>query len=129
MPRSWLANEGRNRAFRTALQGIVATVLLPALDAFVQVVAQALTNGGAGFNWGQVGGLALAAAMTAGTMAIAAYVHRTVVDPSQVPSALPPRPPGATAAEAPLTEPPVAHSAARADAFRPRWPDGPEKGD
>jgi hypothetical protein len=123
---TWLKAEGQNRAWRTLLHGMVATVLVPAIDAAIQVLVRALSAGGT-FNWGQVAASAGVAAMTAGLMAYTAYLHRTVLDPSSFPSALPPRPPGATATEAPLTEPPQTQP--RTEAFRSRWPDEPEKGD
>ena len=101
---SWLKNDAKNRAWRTVLQGLVAVVVVPALDAGLQVLVKALTAGGT-FDWGQVLASAGVAALTAGLMAYSAYLHRAVVDPSPIPSAQPPRPPGVTAVQAPATEP------------------------
>jgi hypothetical protein len=122
----WLRRDAVNRVWRTLLQGVAVTVVLPALDAALQALVQALTTGGAGFSWGQVAGLAGTSALTAASMAVAAYVHRMVVDPSSIPSAPPPRPPGVTAAQGPATEP---QDVPRTDAFRYRPPDDPDKKD
>lgn len=86
------------------LQGLLAVIVLPALDAGLQAVVMQ-TSGGQAFNWSRTGGLAATAAFTAALMAVTAYVHRAAVDPSLIPSAQPPRPPGTTAAQAPATEP------------------------
>lgn len=101
---SWLKNDAKNRAWRTMLQGMVAVVLVPAADAAIQVLVKALTSGGE-FSWSQVLASAGIAALTAGLMAYTAYLHRAVIDPSPIPSAQPPRPPGVTAVQAPATEP------------------------
>lgn len=90
--RAWLADDARNRAWRTLLQGIAATVVVPAADAFVQVVQSAVADSVVSyrFDWRQVGVSAAVAAGTAVTMAVAAYLHRLKLDPSGVPSAAPP---------------------------------------
>jgi len=130
MTARWLRLDASNRAYRTLLQGVAVTVVLPALDAALQTVVQAVTTGGAGFNWGQVAALAGTSALTAASMAVASYVHRMVLDPSSVPSAQPPRPAGVSAAQAPATDPATAAPPARApDAMRSRWPADPDKGD
>lgn len=87
-----LVRDARNRAWRTILQAFVATMLLPAGDAALQVVQRSLVDSAAGkpFDWRQV---AMTAAYSAGTgvvMAWLAYLHRAKVDPSAIPSALPP---------------------------------------
>ena len=106
MASRWLKADGRNRAWRTVLQGVAAVVLIPAADAALQVLIDALTHGGP-FDWGRTATLAGISALTAATMALAAYLHRTVVDPSPVPSAEPPRPPGVSPAQAPATTPSI----------------------
>jgi hypothetical protein len=132
MSARWLKLDAQNRVQRTLLQGIAVTVVLPAIDAALQVFVQALTAGGAGFNWGQVAGLAGMSALTAASMAVASYVHRMVLDPSSVPSAQPPRPAGVTASQAPATDPAAEPPRPRtSDAALIRWPDDydPSKGD
>jgi hypothetical protein len=127
--RNWLKADAKNRAWRTILQGILpATVVIPAIDAALQVLITALTKGGT-FSWGQVAASAGVAATTAGLMAYSAYLHRMVLDPSSVPSAQPPRPPGVTAAQAPATDAAATHTEPRTDAFRSHSPDDIEKGD
>lgn len=93
--RRWLRLDALNRAWRTVLQGLVVAVLFPALDAGVQVVRAAAQGAldGQSVDWGDVRTRALMAAATGALMAIAAYVHRAKVDPSSIPSALPPAPP------------------------------------
>lgn len=107
--RRWLAADARNRVVRTILQGVAATIVVPALDAGLQVVNDAVGGAitGHGFDWRQVGMSALLAAVTTATMAIAAYLHRVKLDPSGLPSAAPPPAPvtGATPAS---SDPPVA---------------------
>jgi hypothetical protein len=120
---SWLRSDAQNRAFRTLLQGVAVTVILPALDAALQVLTRALGSGS--FSWSQVGGLAATAALTAGGMSVAAYVHRMVLDPSSIPSAPPPRPAGVSEAQAPATEAAVVSPRRAPDAARYRWPEDP----
>lgn len=97
--RRWLRVDALNRAWRTVLQGIVTAALGAAADA----VLQALRDSGHPFDWSQVGHTAAYAAGTAAVMAILAYLHRTVGDPSSIPSAQPPAPP---VGSAPATTPP-----------------------
>jgi hypothetical protein len=105
MANSWLKLDAKNRAWRTILQGLVAVVLLPALDAALQTVMVEVTHSQGRFDWGRVTGLAVASALTAVTMSVAAYVHRLKLDVSAIPSAEPPRPPGVTERQAPATDP------------------------
>lgn len=90
----WLRVDALNRAWRTVLQGLVVTAAAAAGDAAVQVVQNAVAEAaaGRGFDWREVAATAAYAAGTAALMAIAAYIHRYKVDPSGVPSALPPAP-------------------------------------
>lgn len=104
MASSWLKLDAGNRAWRTLIQGVVALVLLPALDAALQVVQRQLLNEGGGFDWRRTATLATFAAMTAVTMSLAAYVHRLKIDPSPLPSAEPPRPATVTERQMPATE-------------------------
>lgn len=95
---SWLKADARNRAWRTILQGIAATVGFAALDAVVQVYQGAATDAlhGKAMDWTHVAGTAKYAAVTAALMAVAAYLHRRKLDPSRIPSAVPPEQPPPT---------------------------------
>jgi hypothetical protein len=104
---TWLAKDAQNRAWRTILQGLVATILLPAVIAGLEVVQTSLVNPAQTFDWRRVAGTAGFAAATAGMMALTAYLHRLKLDPSAVASAQPPRPPGVSEAQAPATAPAV----------------------
>jgi hypothetical protein len=90
----WLKTDALNRAWRTVLQGLVVTAAAAAGDAAVQVVQKALADAvaGHGFDWRELATTAVYAAGTAALMAVAAFVHRYKIDPSPVPSALPPAP-------------------------------------
>lgn len=101
----WLRADARNRAWRTILQGLLAVVILPACDAVLQVVMKVIVAGEP-IDWRRTAALAAASAMTAAVMSIAAYLHRLKVDPSSIPSAQPPRPPGTPVGAAPATDPP-----------------------
>lgn len=103
--RRWLKLDARNRAWRTILQGVIAVVVVPALVAGGTVVHDAVAAGGGSPGWPQTLEKAWTAALTAGVMAVLAYLHRYRLDPSAMPSAQPPRPPGATAEQAPATAP------------------------
>jgi len=100
----WLKLDAGNRAWRTILQGLLVTIVLPALVAGFQVLQNAVTDGGP-VDWTQVRDTALKAAVTAAMMAVAAYLHRIRLDPSPIPSAQPPRPAGVTEMQAPATAP------------------------
>lgn len=91
MVTSWLKADARNRAARTVGQAVVGLVILPALDAALQVVRATLASG-APFNWREVGATALTSASMGATMAMLAYIHRLKLDPSSVPSLSPPPP-------------------------------------
>lgn len=103
--RSWLKLDAQNRAFRTLLQGVVAVVLVPALVAGLPVLVQAVTDGGGGFDWSRALDTAWKTGLAAAVMSVTAYLHRSKVDPSVVPSAQPPRPPGTSEVQAPATAP------------------------
>lgn len=92
--RRWLRLDAINRAWRTVLQGLAVTAAAAAGDAVVQVVQQAVADAaaGGGFDWREVATTAAYAAGTAALMAVTAYLHRYRVDPSGVPSAVPPAP-------------------------------------
>lgn len=89
----WLKLDALNRSWRTVLQGIAVVVVFPALDAAVQVVQNRIIEhvAGAPVDWSEVKSTALKAAITAALMAIAAYLHRAKLDPSPIPSAIPPK--------------------------------------
>lgn len=90
-PTWWLQADGANRAWRTVLQGIVATALGAAGDVVLQAIRDAALSG-AGIDLGQVGTTAGYAAGTSLLVAVLAYLHRVKIDPSAVPSAQPPDP-------------------------------------
>lgn len=80
-----------NRTWRTTLQGVAAVVVL----AIASAVLDWLNAGD--FSWRTLGISAVTAALTA----VLAYFHRTVLDPSGLPSALPPTDPGKPASTNP----------------------------
>lgn len=88
-PTWWLQADGANRAWRTVLQGIVATSATAAGDAVLQAILDA--HGGA-VDWSQVLHTAEYTAGTTALIAVLAYLHRVKVDPTAVPSAQPPDP-------------------------------------
>lgn len=92
--KSWLKRDAWNRVARTILQTIALTVVAPAADAAIQVAQRALVDSMVGhpFDWHEVGRTALYAAGSGVAMAILAYIHRTKLDPSPLPSAEPPAP-------------------------------------
>jgi hypothetical protein len=90
----WLEFDALNRAWRTFLQTAVAAGAAGALDAGGQALSRALTDklGGGVVDWRQVGAVAASGALTAFLAPVAAYLHRTQLDPSSIPSAAPPVP-------------------------------------
>lgn len=92
--RSWLKRDALNRAWRTILQTLMLVVLAPAGDAAIQVGQRALVESmmGQPVDWSHVGRTALYAAGSGAAMAVLAYIHRTKLDPSSIPSAQPPAP-------------------------------------
>lgn len=100
--RRWLRVDALNRAWRTVLQGIVATALGAAGDVVLQAVQKSWFDH-VPLDWGQVGQTAIYTAGTTALMAILAYLHRAKLDPSSIPSAQPPAPP---VGSAPATTPP-----------------------
>lgn len=91
----WLKADAINRAWRTFMHSVGAAVVIAVIDAVGQVLVNALSVAarGALVDWGQVWHLAGAAALTAIVAPVLAYLHRMVLDPSPVPSAVPPEPP------------------------------------
>lgn len=83
-----LKADARNRAVRTLLNGLGFT----ALTAIVLVIQPVLTDadGWSDFDLGTIG----FAAFQAAGMAVLAYLMRSVLDPSAVPTPLPPADPG-----------------------------------
>jgi hypothetical protein len=98
----WLRIDALNRAWRTVLQGIVATALGAAGDVVLQAVQKSMFDH-APLDWRQVGHTAAYTAGTSALMAILAYLHRAKIDPTSIPSAQPPAPP---IGSAPATTPP-----------------------
>lgn len=98
----FLRTDGINRAWRTFMQGVGAVVLAAAGDAVLQVLQKALVQGATThrFDWAEVGVTSLYTGGTAAVMALLAYLHRTRVDPSPIPSAQPPAPPAGVPATA-----------------------------
>lgn len=85
-PAATLANDAKNRAWRTFLQGL-AIDLAVAVGAFVLANVDSITD---------KQGLTLAAITLGKTVAttIASYVMRRFLDPSRIPTPLPPADPG-----------------------------------
>jgi uncharacterized integral membrane protein len=77
-------NDAANRSWRTILQGALVVILLAIATAVLEVI------GAGAFSWKTLGISALTAALTAAV----AYFHRTLLDPSGLPSAIPPADPG-----------------------------------
>lgn len=78
------AADAANRSLRTILQGAAVVAILAAASAFLDWL-----NAGE-FSWRTLGVSALTAVLTA----VLAYFHRTLLDPSSIPSATPPVDPG-----------------------------------
>ena len=97
----WLKLDALNRAWRTVLQGIVATALGAAGDVVLQAVQKSFFEH-VPLNWHEVARTAAYTAGTSALMAILAYLHRAKLDPSRIPSAQPPSPP---IGDAPATTP------------------------
>lgn len=87
-PRHRLKTDAKNRSLRTFLQGLAVAILA----AVVMVLLPVFTNahGWSDFHWSLIGFSLL---QTCG-MAVFAYLMRTVLDPSKVPTPLPPADPG-----------------------------------
>jgi hypothetical protein len=105
--RKWLKVDALNRAWRTVLQGIVAAALTAAGDVVLQAIQKSFFEH-TSLNWSSVLKSAAAVAATTALMAVLAYLHRTVVDPSAIPSGQPPAPPTGSA---PATTAPPANAA------------------
>jgi hypothetical protein len=88
----FLKRDALNRVWRTILQTLAATVLIPAGDAAMQVAQRALLGaaGGHPFDWRQVATSAAWSAGVGATIAVLAWLHRIKLDPSSIPSAAPP---------------------------------------
>jgi hypothetical protein len=85
-PMDFIKLDARNRAFRTLLQGAVAAFVVGGLDA----IRLALVSLGDGFDLGHVVSTAALAGLAAAVTSVLSYLHRTLVDPSPVPSNAPP---------------------------------------
>lgn len=88
-----LRRDARNRALRTFLQGLGLDVLV----AVAMVIATVTTSADAWQGWAVVG-VSLARSVA---QAAASYVMRRFLDPSRVPTPLPPDPPGEPDADQP----------------------------
>lgn len=86
--------DAKNRTLRTLLQGGAAVVTVAIIGAVLDWLASGdLTYRTLGVSAG-----------TAGLTALYSFLHRTVLDPSPIPSALPPGDPGEPDAEAGATD-------------------------
>jgi hypothetical protein len=103
--RRWLKVDALNRAWRTVLQGIVAAALTAAGDVVLQAIQKSFFEH-TPLNWSSVAKSAAAVAGTTALMAVLAYLHRSLVDPTPIPSAQPPAPPPGV--QPPATTPPPA---------------------
>lgn len=84
-----LAADAKNRTLRTVIQGGAAVVTIALIGAVLDWLASGeLTYRTLGVSAG-----------TAALTALYSYLHRTVLDPSPIPSALPPSDPGEPDAE------------------------------
>lgn len=79
--------DAANRSLRTILQGAAVVAVIAAATALLDWLEAGE------FSWRTLGISALTAVLTA----VLAYLHRTVLDPSGLPSATPPTDPGAPA--------------------------------
>lgn len=82
MTNNELKKDAKNRALRTWLQGLVVTLF----TAVAPIIHQAVSGGVENASWKLLGFAVLNAAL----LALLAYVHRTLIDPSGLPSASPP---------------------------------------
>lgn len=95
MARRWLTRDALNRAWRTILQGLLAVVVLPAATAGLDFVRQAILDGNIrGVDWPTTLDRAITVGVAAAIMSLLAYLHRAKLDPTRIPSAQPPMPPG-----------------------------------
>ena len=84
-------HDAANRTWRTVLQGAATVALIAAGTALLEWLEAGE------FSWRTLG----VSAGTAALMAVLAFLHRTVLDPSGLPSALPPADPGTPADPSP----------------------------
>lgn len=84
-------HDAANRTWRTVLQGAVVVGTIAAATALLEWLEAG------DFSWRTLG----VSAGTAALMAVLAFLHRTVLDPSGLPSALPPANPGPPAEPSP----------------------------
>lgn len=91
-----LTADARNRALRTFLQGLLLDVVV----AVAVVVYTVVTTSGDSIAWGVLGAAVVKTLLTT----VASYVMRAKLDPSGVPTPLPPADPGPPADETPELE-------------------------
>lgn len=90
---SRLANDARNRALRTFLQGLGFTVA-------AAIVVSLLSAIGTATSWSEFGGVLVGFAFFQSVaVAVLSWIMRAVLDPSGVPTPLPPGDPGEPDAE------------------------------
>lgn len=104
---NWLKKDALNRLWRTFYQAIGYAIVASVLGVVEQVAERVLTDAvsGAAIDWSEVWLWTRGGLLAAVVMPILAYLHRRKLDPSAVPSAEPPRPPGVTRVQAPATNP------------------------
>lgn len=91
---NWLKKDAVNRALRTFWQAVGATILAGLGDVAYQVLDYYLASAaGKVVDWHEVWALTEKAAILAVVMPVLAYLHRTRLDPSGVPSLTPPAAP------------------------------------
>jgi ABC-type amino acid transport system permease subunit len=95
MSKHRLTTDARNRSLRTFLQGLGFTVLAAVVMVLYPIVRGA--HGWGDLHWSLIG---FALLQSAG-MAVFAYLMRTVLDPSRIPTPLPPADPGEPDDDAP----------------------------
>jgi hypothetical protein len=90
---NWLKKDAVNRLWRTFWQAVGGTILVGLGDVGYQILDYFLaSSAGKVVDWGEVWTWAGRAAVMAVVVPVLAYLHRTKLDPSSVPSLTPPLP-------------------------------------
>lgn len=97
--RTYVKKDALNRAWRVFMQAIGYAIVASVLDLAYQVVERQLGEAAAGqaLDWVETWGWFRGGLGAALLMPIIAYLHRKKLDPSPIPSAVPPLPPGVVA--------------------------------
>lgn len=89
----WLKKDALNRAWRTFWQAVGASIVVGLVDVGYQLLDHVTSAAADGtvVDWHDVWSWAGRAALAAVVMPVLAYLHRTKLDPSPVPSLTPPK--------------------------------------